>query len=197
MAQVAKRSFVLATLAVVLVGSGYAAELKIGDPAPDFHGIIGVDGQRHSLADYKDAKLLVVVFTCNHCPVAKAYEGRLVSLQKGYDPKDVQLVAVNVNNLPDDRLEGMKARAKEKGFNFPYLYDESQKMGHDYGALVTPHVFLLDKQRKIAYIGAVDDNMQAADVKDSYLRDALEALLAGKKPPQEKTKAFGCGIRYE
>jgi peroxiredoxin len=186
----------LATLAV-LTARGYAAELKIGDAAPDFQGIVGIDDNRHSLADYKDAKLLVLVFTCNHCPVAKAYENRLISLQKEYDGKGVQLVAVNVNNLPDDRLEGMKARAKEKGFNFPYLYDASQKIGHDYGALVTPHVFLLDPERKIAYIGAVDDNMQPTEVKDSYLHEALDALLAGKKPPHEKTKAIGCGIQYE
>jgi peroxiredoxin len=197
MAHLAKWSSVLAMLAVVLAARGYADELKIGDAAPDFHGIIGVDDHQHSLADYKDAKLLVLVFTCNHCPVAKAYENRLVALQKRYDGKGVQFVAVNVNNLPDDRLAQMKVRAKEKEFNFPYLYDASQKLGRDYGALVTPHVFLLDQQRKIAYIGAIDDNMQPAQVKDSYLGDALDALLAGKKPPQEKTTAVGCGIRYE
>ncbi len=197
MAHVAKWTFVLATLASVLAARGYAAELKIGDAAPDFRGIIGIDDGRHSLADYKDAKLLVLVFTCNHCPVAKAYESRLIALQKGYDAKGVQFVAVNVNNIPADRLDEMKVRAKEKGFNFPYLYDASQKMGHDYGAMVTPHVFLLDRERKIAYIGAVDDNMQPTQVKDSYLRDALDALLAGKKPPQAKTTAVGCGIKYE
>ena len=197
MAHTAKWSFALVTLAAVLAARGYAAELKIGDAAPDFHGIVGVDDNQHSLADYKDARLLVLVFTCNHCPVAKAYEDRLISLQKQYHGKGVKFVAVNVNNIPDDRLDKMKVRAKEKGFNFPYLYDESQKMGHDYGALVTPHVFLLDQDRKIAYIGAVDDNMQIAEVKDSYLRDALDALLAAKRPPQEKTLAVGCGIKYE
>jgi peroxiredoxin len=129
--------------------------------------------------------------------VAKAYEDRLIALQNQYQPKGVQFVAVNVNNISDDRLEAMKARAKEKGFNFPYLYDASQKMGHDYGAAVTPHVFLLDGDRKVGYIGAVDDNMQPKKVKDSYLRDALNAMLAGEKPPHERTKAFGCGIKYE
>jgi peroxiredoxin len=173
------------------------AGVKLGAAAPDFKGIIGIDDKRHSLADYKDAKLVVLVFTCNHCPVAQAYQDRLIGVQKDYQPKGVQLVAVNVNNIPDDRLDEMKKRAKDKGFNFPYLYDASQKMGHDYGALVTPHVFVLDKDRKIAYLGAVDDKMQADEVKTPYLRNALDALLAGKKPPQESTKAIGCGIKYE
>ena len=197
MAHVANWTLTLMTLALVCAAHSSAGELKIGDAAPNFQEIIGVDGNRHSLADYKDAKLVVVVFTCNHCPVAKAYQDRLIALQKQYESKGVQLVAVNVNTIPDDQLEPMKARAKEAGFNFPYLYDASQKMGHDYGALVTPHVFLLDKDRKVSYIGAVDDNMQPDKVKDSYLRDALDALLAGAKPPHEQTKAVGCGISYE
>ncbi len=197
MRRVAKVILVLATLAAILAARGYAADLKIGDAAPNFRNIGGTDNNRHSLSDYKHAKLIVLVFTCNHCPVAQAYEKRLISLQRKYDAKGVQFVAVNVNNLPEDGLDAMKIRAEQKSFNFPYLYDATQKIGHDYGALVTPHVFLLDRHRKIAYIGAVDDNMQADKVKKSYLRDALEAQLAGKKPPQETTKAFGCGIRYE
>lgn len=182
------------------LGSCAVAEqkgVKVGDPAPDWKGIIGVDDKEHSLADYKDAKLIVLVFTCNHCPVAKAYEDRLVALQKDYKDKGVQVIAVNVNNIPEDRLDRMKVRAKEKGFNFPYIYDSSQKMGHDYGARVTPHVYVLDSERKIAYIGAIDDNMDPAKVKKHYLRDALDALLQGKTPPVAETKAFGCTIKYE
>ena len=182
------------------VGSCAVAEqkgVKVGDPAPDWKGIIGVDDKQHSLSDYKDAKLIVLVFTCNHCPVAKAYEDRLIALQKDYKDKGVQVIAVNVNNIPEDRLDRMKERAKEKGFNFPYIYDSSQKMGHDYGARVTPHVFVLDSERKIAYIGAIDDNMDPAKVKKHYLRDALDALLQGKTPPVAETKAFGCTIKYE
>jgi peroxiredoxin len=182
------------------VGSCAVAEqkgVKVGDPAPDWKGIIGVDDKQHSLSDYKDAKLIVLVFTCNHCPVAKAYEDRLIALQKDYKDKGVQVIAVNVNNIPEDRLDRMKERAKEKGFNFPYIYDSSQKMGHDYGARVTPHVFVLDSERKIAYIGAIDDNMDPAKVKKHYLRDALDALLDGKSPPVAETKAFGCTIKYE
>jgi len=177
--------------------SAPAAGVKIGDPGPDFHGIIGIDDKEHSLADYKDAKLLVLVFTCNHCPVAVAYEDRLVALQKDYQGKGVQLVAVNVNNLPADRLDKMKERAKAKGFNFPYLYDASQKMGHDYGATVTPHVFVLDANRKIVYMGAIDDKQNPDQATKHYLRDALDALLDGRAPAEPVTKQFGCSIKYE
>ncbi len=197
MARVVKCSFVLAALAVILTACGYAGDLKIAASAPDFKDIIGIDGKKHALADYKDAKLIVLVFTCNHCPVAMAYEDRLIALQKDYEAKGVQLVAVNVNNLPADRLDEMKKRAEQKGFNFPYLYDSTQKIGHDYGATVTPHVFVLDEHRKIAYVGAVDDNMEIDKVKTPYLRNALDALLKGRKAPEETTKAFGCGIKYE
>jgi peroxiredoxin len=184
-------------LVLMFATRGYAAALKIGDAAPKFSAIIGVDDKKHSLADYQDAKIVVVVFTCNHCPVAVAYEDRLVALQKDYQAKGVQVVAVNVNNLAADRLDKMKQRAKQKGFNFPYLYDKTQKIGHDYGATVTPHVFVLDKDRKLVYVGAVDDSMAADEVKSHSLRDAIDALLAGEKPPKEVTKQFGCGIKYE
>lgn len=175
----------------------HASEIKIGDAAPDWSGIIGVDDKPHSLTDYKDAKLAVVVFTCNHCPVAQAYQDRLIALQKDYKDKGVQLIAVNVNNIPDDRLDKMKERAKSKGFNFPYLYDQTQKIGRDYNATVTPHVFVLDKNRRIAYMGAVDDNMKADKVQKHYLRDAVDALLAGKTPPETVIKQIGCSIKYE
>jgi peroxiredoxin len=171
--------------------------VAIGDIAPDFKDLAGIDDAKHSLADYKDAELIVLAFTCNHCPVAKAYEDRLVALQRDYQPKGVQLVAVNVNNIPEDRLDAMKVRAKQKGFSFPYLYDATQKVGHDYGAKVTPHVFVLDKSRKIAYMGAIDDSGKADKVKEPYLRRALDALLDGKKPAEAVTRQFGCGIRYE
>ncbi len=176
---------------------GHAATAKIGEKAPDWSGIVGVDDEKHSLADYKKVKAVVVVFTCNHCPVAKAYEDRLVALQKDYKEKGVQLIAVNVNNMPADRLEPMKERAKEKKFNFPYLYDSTQKIGLDYGATKTPEVFLLDSQRKLAYHGAVDDSQNPEKVKTQHLRDSIDAVLAGKKPPKAEVNAFGCGIKYE
>lgn len=174
-----------------------AEELKVGTAAPDWSGIVGTDDKPHALADYKDAKLVVLVFTCNHCPVARAYEDRLVQLQADYKDKKVQVVAVNVNNNPADKLDKMKERAEDKKFNFPYLYDATQKIGHDYEAKVTPHVFVLDGSRKLAYVGAVDDKQNAKDVSKHFLRDALDALLDGKAPPVASTKAFGCGIKYE
>ncbi|GAB6166047.1 hypothetical protein JCM19992_20470 [Thermostilla marina] len=193
-----KLSVSLACLALVMgVSCARAEGVKVGDPAPNWKGIIGIDDKEHSLAEYKNAKVVVVVFTCNHCPVAKAYEDRLIALQADYKDKGVQVVAINVNNLPADRLDQMKARAKEKGFNFPYLYDSSQKIGHAFGATVTPHVFVLDANRKVAYIGAVDDNMDPKKVKTPYLRNAIDALLAGKTPDPAQTKPFGCGIKYE
>ncbi len=186
-----------AAAALPLANVVLAAGVKIGDAAPDFKGVIGIDDKEHGLSDFKEAKLVVLVFTCNHCPVATAYEDRLVALQKDYEARGVQVVAVNVNNVEADRLDKMKERAKAKKFNFPYLYDSSQKMGHDYGATVTPHVFLLNGQRKIAYMGAIDDKQKVEQVKNPYLRTALDALLDGKTPPETATKQFGCGIQYE
>ncbi len=192
------RHIAIIAVAVVLTSGGCcAAEPQIGKPAPDWSGIIGIDDKEHALADYKDARLIALVFTCNHCPVAVAYEDRLVGLQNDYGQKGVQVIAVNVNNLEADRLGPMKRRAAEKKFNFPYLYDPTQKIGHDYGATVTPHVFVLDVDRNIAYMGAIDDSMDADKVKTHYSRDALDALLADEKPQQPVTRQFGCGIKYE
>jgi len=191
-----------AGLALLLAaGASHAKGVKVGDKAPDWSGIIGVDDKKHDLSEYKKAKGLVLVFTCNHCPVAKAYQDRLKTLQKDYGPKGVQVIAVNVNNLPADRLPKMKERAKKKKYNFPYLYDPTQKIARDYGARVTPHVFILgkatDEGRKVVYVGAVDNNMKAEKAEKHYVRDALDALLAGKEPPTAETKPFGCSVKYE
>lgn len=195
---------VAAMAAVVAVAwalaPGLAADQKklaIGDDAPTWSDLIGIDGAKHSLADYKKADLVVLVFTCNHCPVAQAYEGRLVQLQKDYEAKGVQVVAVNVNNLDADKLDQMKIRATEKGFNFPYLYDASQKIAKDYGATCTPHVFVLDKDRKVAYMGRIDDNQTVSKVKKQDLRSALDAILTGKSPPVTVTLQFGCTIKWD
>jgi peroxiredoxin len=198
----ARKGKVAAVLAVVVLlavaGRGLAEGVKVGDAAPKWSDIVGVDGKKHGLDEYAKAKLLVLVVTCNHCPVAVAYEDRLIELQKDYRKQGVRLVAVNVNNLEEDKLEPMKARAKEKKFNFPYLYDPTQKIGHDYGAKVTPHVFILDQDRKVAYIGAVDDNNDHPEkVKVKYARDALDALLKGEKPPKAETTARGCTVKYD
>jgi len=172
-------------------------KFSVGDPAPAFEGLVGTDDKKHSLEEFKDAKAVALVFTCNHCPVAKAYEDRLVALQNDYAEKGVQVVAINVNNVEGDKLPAMKERAEEKGFEFPYLYDPSQKVGRDYGAMVTPHVFLLDGKRNLAFVGPVDDSQDGAKVKHKYLRDAIDAVLAGRKPPTAEVKPFGCGIAYE
>jgi peroxiredoxin len=171
---------------------------KIGDKATDFK-LKSVDGKMYGMADYKGAKGFIVVFTCNHCPFAKKYEDRINALAKKYKPQGYILLAINPNDPalePDDSFELMKVRAKEKGFAFPYLFDEGQKIYPQYGATKTPHVFLLDKNRIVKYIGAIDDNVDSAnDVKEKYLENAIAALENGKTPSPETTKAIGCSIK--
>jgi peroxiredoxin len=158
------------------------AVFNVGDPAPNFADLDGVDDKKHSLDEFKDAKAVAVVFTCNKCPVAVAYEDRLIAFQKDYADKGVQVVAINVNKAEADKMPAMKTRAQEKGFEFPYLYDPSQKVARDFGAEVTPHVFLLDGKCQLAYVGPVDDNPDESQAKKAYLRDATDAVLAGKEP---------------
>ncbi len=174
-----------------------AAKVKIGEKAPEWSGIVGVDDVKHGLADYADAKAVALVFTCNHCPVAKAYEDRLVELQNTYQDQGIQVVAVNVNNIPADRLDKMKERAKEKNFNFPYLYDPTQEIGHAYGATKTPEVFLIDQNGILVYHGAIDDSRDPTGVSVHHLRNSIDAVLAGKTPAEAEVQAMGCGIRYE
>jgi peroxiredoxin len=170
---------------------------KIGQDAPAWENLTGTDDKQHSLKDLADAKAVAVVFTCNSCPVAKAYEDRLVKLATDYKEKGVELVAINVNNVESDKLPAMKERATEKGFNFAYLYDPSQQSARNYEATVTPHAFLLDESRKIVYIGAIDDNMDESKATKNYLSDAIDATLAGKPIETTVTKEVGCGIKYE
>jgi thiol-disulfide isomerase/thioredoxin len=177
-----------------------AAEKKgvaVGDAAPEWKDLEGVDGEKHSLSQLADAKAIVVVFTCNHCPVAQAYEDRLIELAADYKEKGVELVAINVNNIDDDKLPAMKERAQEKGFEFEYLYDPSQEIGRAFGATVTPHAFLVDGDGKLVYAGAIDDQMEVAKVEKQFLRDAIDAVLAGSQPEIASQKPMGCGIQYE
>jgi peroxiredoxin len=173
---------------------------KIGDTATDFK-LKSVDGKVYGMSDYKDAKGFIVVFTCNHCPFAVKYEDRINDLAKKYKSKGYVLLAINPNNpeaQPQDSFELMKVRAKEKGFAFPYLFDEGQKIYPQYGATKTPHAFLLDKNRVVKYIGAIDDNVDsAANVKEKYLENAITALESGKTPSPETTKAIGCSIKVK
>ncbi|MCS6928786.1 MAG: thioredoxin family protein [Saprospiraceae bacterium] len=176
-------------------GGGY----RIGDVARDFK-LKNVDGKMVSLASLKKAKGYVVIFTCNHCPFAVAYEDRIIALHKKYEKKGFPVVAINPNDKdiqPADSYENMQKRAKEKGFPFVYLYDETQEIARAYGATRTPHVFLLDKERRVRYIGAIDDNHEDPNgVKERYLENAIEALLAGKEVPRPETKAIGCTIKW-
>jgi peroxiredoxin len=181
--------------------------LAIGDPAPDFQ-LEGVDGEKYSLKNFADAKLLLVIFTCNHCPTAQAYESRIEQLHADYQGKGVALVAISPNDDQAVRLdelgysdlgdsfEDMKLRAKERGFKFPYLYDgETQKTSSNYGVVATPQVFLFDGERKLRYVGRIDDS-EVRRVTSHDTRNALDALLAGKPVPVEKTRTFGCSTKW-
>jgi peroxiredoxin len=189
---------VLVTPALARAGGQYNDVLKIGALAPAWAGLPGVDGKTHSLADLKDKESVVVVFTCNSCPVAVAYEDRLIALAKKYAGPEgkVAVVAINVNKIDADRLPKMQERAKEKGFNFSYLYDDSQKIARAYGARFTPEFFVLDRERKVAYMGALDDKSDAKATKVNYVEAALDALLRGERPALAETRARGCAVRY-
>jgi peroxiredoxin len=177
----------------------FNSKLSPGDAAPAWTDLPGVDGKNHSLADLKDKDVVVVVFTCNSCPIAEDYEDRILAFAKKYtaNPKSkVALVAINVNTIEEDRLPKMKEKAKDKGFTFPYLYDESQKIAKDFGAEYTPEFFVLNKDRKIVYMGAMDDKTKADQAKVNYLEPAVEAALKGEKPEKAETLARGCRIRF-
>src|SRR5207302_8204699 len=174
-----------ALLAGLVVASPAAAGefnkgLTIGDPAPAFANLPGVDGKSHSLADYKD-DVLVIAITSNECIVSIAYEDRIIALAQKYLGK-VAFVAISVSLEDDDKLPAMKKRAQKKGFPYPYLYDESQNIGRALGASVTPEFFVLNKDRKIAYMGAFDDDIDETKVKEKYLEPALDAILKGQAP---------------
>lgn len=172
-------------------------KVNIGEQAADWKDLPGTDGETHSLADYEKADVLVIAFTCNHCPVANAYEQRFNKLIETYGDKKVKLVAISVSDSEVDSLENMKKRSQEKNYKFDYLQDLTQDSARAYGALVTPHVFVLDKGRKIAYMGAFDDSMNPAQVEKHYVRDAVSALLEGNRPEIQESLQFGCGIEYK
>ena len=173
----------------------------IGDVATDFK-LKNIDGKQVSLSDYSTAKGFIVVFTTNHCPYAKAYENRIVALDKIYKTKGYPVIAINPNN-PDkneqDSFENMQIRAKQKGFTFPYLLDEGQKIYPQYGATKTPHVYILEKKNEeliVKYIGAIDDNYQDVNaVEEKFVENAVDELLAGEEVSVKTTKAIGCSIK--
>ena len=177
-----------------------AFTLEIGQKAPDFN-LPGADGKDYSLASFKDAKYLVVVFSCNHCPYVVGSEDRIIRFAKDYAPKGVKMVAINSNETvehPGDSFENMVTRIKEKKYPFPYLRDESQEIALAYGALRTPHFYVFDGERKLRYTGRMDDNPKMeALAKTHELRDAMDAILAGKKPPVEKINPLGCNVKWK
>jgi thiol-disulfide isomerase/thioredoxin len=199
----------MASLAVVLrVQAEEYPMLALGSPAPDFN-LPGVDGHNYSLKDFAYAKVLVVVFTCNHCPTSQYYEPRIKQIVSDYKPKGVALVAIMPNDPKSVRLDElgwtdlsdsfqeMKIRAKDRGYNFPYLYDgDTETVARAYGPVATPHVFVFDAARKLRYVGAIDDSERPQHVTKHYLRDALDALLSGKEPPITKTKVVGCSTKW-
>lgn len=180
-------------------GGGY----KPGSFAEDFK-LKNVDGKMVSMSDYPNAKGFIVTFTCNHCPYAIAYEDRIIALNNKYAAKGYPVIAINPNdakNYPDDSYENMQFRAKNKAFTFPYLYDETQEVAKRYGALRTPHVFVLQKENgklSVKYIGAIDDNYEdASAVKEKYVEEAVNALLVNKPVKTTSTKAIGCSIKWK
>lgn len=181
----------------------FAGGYEVGDKATDFK-LKNIDGNYVSLADYDDAKGFIVIFTCNHCPYAKAYEDRIIAIDKKYKDMGYPVIAINPNDpelQPADSFEKMKERAKEKGFTFPYLIDDKQEIFPQYGATRTPHVYLLAKEKSglvVKYIGAIDDNYSdESAVEETYLTNAVDALIDGEKPTPNFTKAIGCSIKVK
>lgn len=199
-----KTLLIMALTVVMSFTSVFASEgYKIGDIVPDF-SLKNIDNSMVSMAQFKDAKGFVVIFTCNHCPYSKLYEDRIVAMNNEFAPKGFPIIAINPNDAeayPDDSFDNMKVRAKEKDFNFPYLRDESQEVAKRFGASRTPHVFLLKKDSgvlKLAYIGAIDDNAQESDnVQVNYVETAINAVLEGKEVNPSNTKAIGCSIKWK
>lgn len=197
MKAVVAMSLALLGFAFSPVSGGY----EVGDIATDFK-LENIDGKMISMADFPDAEGFIVIFTCNTCPYAVAYEDRIEALNKKYAKKGYPVIAIMPNNTdvkPGDNMESMRARAKKKGFTFPYLMDKGQKIYPQYGATKTPHVYVLertDKGPQVKYIGAIDDNYQdASAVTKTYVEDAVDALLDGEEVPTKETRAIGCTIK--
>jgi peroxiredoxin len=198
-----KTIFSFLAFMVLFAGSPIKNGYEIGDIASDFK-LKNVDNKMISLADFKDAKGFIIIFDCNTCPYSKAYNDRIVALSKKYSPLGFPLLAINSNSpedSPGDSFEEMIKHAKKKGYDFPYLFDESQQVAKSFGATNTPHVFILNKtgkDLKVSYIGTIDDSPRnATSASKKYVEEAVDALLAGKPVGNTKTKAIGCGIKWK
>ncbi|MCA1685664.1 MAG: redoxin family protein [Planctomycetia bacterium] len=198
------RKMVLTLAGLALIASpAFAGKfnkvVSVGDPAPTFAGIPAAQGAHDTSLTLSDIKedVVVITFLANHCPVVVAYDDRIVDFANDYKGKSVKVVAVAVQDADTDRLPAIKEKLQKQGAPYVYGYDESQAIGKAYGATNTPQFFVLDKDRKIRYLGAMDDNMNEGKVKKTYLRDAVDAVLAGKTPEVEETQPKGCGISYK
>lgn len=190
---------VLGFAAYSIAADGYSP----GSSVTDFK-LKNIDGKPVSLSDYPAAKGFIITFTCNHCPYAKAYEDRIIALNKKYANKGYPVIAINPNDAsqyPEDNFDNMKLRAEEKKFTFPYLVDETQEVAKTFGAIKTPHIYVVQKEAKnltVKYIGAIDDNWENPEiVNQKYVEDAVNALLANKEVEVKTTKAIGCSIKWK
>jgi peroxiredoxin len=190
---------VVSLVALPAFAGKYNKVISVGQKAPDFSGIPAVQNGEDTSLTLSDLKedIVVLVFLGNHCPVVQAYEDRLIDFTNAYKDKGVRVVGISVNDLDSDRLPGIKTYTKDHKSNYVYGYDESQKVGRAYGAVVTPQFFVLDKQRNIRYTGAMDNSQNESKVTKQYLRDAVDALLKGETPAEEETQAKGCGVKYK
>jgi peroxiredoxin len=200
---VPKSFFLLACFALLIAGKPVTLNYGIGDTVADFK-LKNVDGKMVSLSDYSKAKGAIVIFDCNTCPYSKAYNDRIIALNKKYAPQGFPVITINANDPESsegDSFDEMVSLAKRKNYDFPYLVDESQSVAKSFGATNTPHVFVLNNESaafRVAYIGAIDDNSRSASsAKKKYVEEAVEALLANKAVPTTKTKAIGCGIKWK
>jgi peroxiredoxin len=190
---------VLSLVAAPVFAGKFNKKVSVGEKAPIFSGIPAIHNGEEtsiSLADVKE-DLVVLVFLGNHCPVVQAYEDRLIDFTNDYKDKPIKVIGVSVNNNDSDRLPAIKEYMKEHKSNYVYGYDETQAIGRDYGATNTPQFFVFDKERKIRYMGAMDDSQNEAKVTKTYLRDAVDALLKGETPAVEETRPQGCGVQYK
>lgn len=175
-------------------------KLSIGEPVPDF-SLPGIDGATHALSAHRgDKKAIVVMFICNHCPYVQSYEDRLIAMQREYAGRGVQFLGINSNDdsrYPEDSFEEMVARAQMKGYNFPYLRDDTQETARAYHAVCTPEVFVVDQDLVLRYHGRIDDDREGENITSPDLRNALDALLEGRPVPVPETRAFGCSIKWK
>lgn len=196
-------TLVIAVCTMVMAATPAQHGYDVGDTVAPFE-LRNVDGKMVSLADYTDAKGVILIFDCNTCPYSKAYNDRIISLHRDYAPKGFPVITINSNDgedSPGDSFDEMVSRARKKKYNFPYLLDETQSVARSFGATNTPHVFLLERTGdvfRVAYIGAIDDNPRnASAAKKKYVEDAVNALLTARQVPVSKTKAIGCGIKWK